>query len=194
MLKAFSMVKSKLRVSLFKLFNATGFAKFGRGCFIAAPFRLDGAGGIELGEKTVMQAGAWLYCVGIEGKPATLIFGKGCVLGYNNHITSVRDVKVGDYVLTANNVYISDNMHAYQDVERPILQQPVVFKRAVSIGSGSWLGENVCVIGANVGKNCVIGANAVVTHDIPDYSVAVGSPAKVIKKYSFEKKEWVPVT
>lgn len=50
------------------------------------------------------------------------------------------------------------------------------------IGEGSWIGENVCVCGANIGKHCVIGANSVVTKDIPDYSVAVGCPARIIKK------------
>lgn len=58
------------------------------------------------------------------------------------------------------------------------------------IGEGSWLGENVCVIGASVGKHCTIGANAVVTKDIPDYSVAVGIPAKVIKQYNFKTQRW----
>jgi acetyltransferase-like isoleucine patch superfamily enzyme len=55
---------------------------------------------------------------------------------------------------------------------------------------GAWLGENVCVIGASIGKNSVIGANSVVTKNIPDYCVAVGSPAKVIKKYNVEKQIW----
>ena len=60
----------------------------------------------------------------------------------------------------------------------------------MEIGEGTWLGEGVCVIGAKIGKGCVIGANAVVTKDIPDYSVAVGSPAKVIKKYNSDTKRW----
>ena len=64
----------------------------------------------------------------------------------------------------------------------------------VIIGEGSWLGTNVVVVGkVSIGKHCVIGANSVVTKDIPDYSVAAGIPAKVIKKYDFEKKEWVRV-
>lgn len=62
------------------------------------------------------------------------------------------------------------------------------------IGEGSWIGENVCVIGASVGRHCVIGANAVVTKDIPDYSVAVGAPARVIKKYNFNRGAWVSAT
>jgi len=159
---------------------------------IHSPFRLDGASGIDIGQSTLFQRGAWLYCCGIEGEvpPASLKVGEGCVFGYNNHITSVRDVEIGDHVLTANNVYISDNVHAYEDISRPIIQQPVKFKAAVSIGSGSWIGENVCIIGASVGKNCVIGANAVVSRDIPDYSVAVGIPAMVIKQYDQQSQKW----
>ena len=60
----------------------------------------------------------------------------------------------------------------------------------VRIGSGSWIGENACILGVIIGKQCVIGANSVVTKDIPDYSVAVGIPAKVIKKYNFETQQW----
>ena len=52
------------------------------------------------------------------------------------------------------------------------------------------MGENVCIIGASVGKHCVIGANSVVTKDIPDYSIAVGTPAKIIKRYDFNKERW----
>lgn len=64
----------------------------------------------------------------------------------------------------------------------------------VIIGEGSWLGTNVVVVGkVRIGKHCVIGANSVVTKDIPDYSVAVGIPAKVIKKYDFANEEWVKV-
>ena len=92
--------------------------------------------------------------------------------------------------MTADRVYISDNLHSYEDVDKPVLEQPVRQIAPVEIGEGTWLGEGVCVIGAKIGKGCVIGANAVVTKDIPDYSVAVGSPAKVIKKYNSDTKRW----
>ena len=94
-------------------------------------------------------------------------------------------------VLVANYVYIADNAHGYEDVSLPVKQQAVVQKNHVHIGENSWIGEHVCIIGANVGKHCVIGANSVVTHDIPDYCVAVGSPARVIKKYDFNTRQWV---
>lgn len=67
------------------------------------------------------------------------------------------------------------------------MKQPIIQKGTVEIGEGSWIGENVCIIGAHIGRHCVIGANSIVTKNIPDYSIAVGTPAK---DYDFEKKEW----
>ncbi|MBK9161523.1 MAG: acyltransferase [Nitrosomonadales bacterium] len=175
----------------FTLIHGPSFRSLGRGSFLFRPFRVDGAEGIEVGEKTVMQRGAWLYCCGVDDIPASLKIGKGCVFGYNNHIAAVRDVAIGNNVLTANNVYISDNLHAYEDISRPVMHQPVRFKGAVSIGEGSWIGENACIIGARIGRNCVIGANAVVTRDIPDYSVAAGVPAVVIRQFDPRLDKWV---
>ena len=108
----------------------------------------------------------------------------------NQHLGKYEKIEIGKKVLIANKVYISDNRHGYKNILLPIIDQPVEQINAVIIGDGAWLGENVCVIGACVGKNSVIGANAVVTNDIPDYCVAVGAPAKIIKRYNFELKEW----
>ena len=89
-----------------------------------------------------------------------------------------------------NKVYISDNLHSYADLSKPIIEQPIKQLKKIRIGEGSWIGENVCVIGASIGKHCTIGANSVVTHDIPDYSVAVGAPARVVKRYNEMTQKW----
>lgn len=129
----------------------------------------------------------------LGGGISELVIEDGCTIGHFNHIYATKRIVLRKDVLTADKVYISDNMHGYEDVGTTILRQPVVQRNTVEIGEGSWLGENVSVIGANVGKHCVIGANSVVTHDIPDYSVAVGSPAKVIKRYDFGLRKWIKV-
>jgi acetyltransferase-like isoleucine patch superfamily enzyme len=183
----------KLWPAWFALRHRAAFGHLGRTAFMFPPYRIEGAQGIELGDRSSVQRGSWLYCVSHDEHQARLHIGSGCELGYNNHITSVRDVHIGDQVLTANNVYITDNVHGFEDINRPIMHQPVRFKRAVHIGSGSWIGENACVIGASVGRNCVIGANAVVTRDIPDYCVAVGIPARVIRRFDPARGEWVSV-
>jgi acetyltransferase-like isoleucine patch superfamily enzyme len=182
---------ARLRRLWFALRYRGSFAKLGRGAFLQSPFRIDGAAGIRLGEGSVMQRGGWLYCLARDGRPARIEIGCGCVFGFNNHITAIESVRIGDLVLTANNVYISDNLHGYEDISKPIMQQPLRVKGPVEIGSGSWLGENAAVIGVRIGRNCVIGANAVVTHDIPDYCVAVGIPARVIRHYDPLRQAWI---
>ena len=133
---------------------------------------------------------AWLLSQQIDEQDPKIEIGDYTYIGRNAHIVSVRDVKIGSSVLIADKVYISDNLHDYQDIEVPIKSQAVVFKKSVYIGDHSWLGENVCVIGASVGKHSIVGANSVVTSDIPDYSIAVGAPAKVIKQYNHQTNQW----
>lgn len=186
-------ILSKLALLWFGLVYGASFKALGRSASMHRPFRVDGAASIELGSGAVVQRGGWLYCQGMEGISASLKIGAGCVFGYNNHITSVCSVVIGDHVLTANNVYISDNLHGYEDITRPVMHQPVRFKKAVVIGDGCWIGENACIIGATIGRNSIIGANAVVTRDIPDYAVAVGIPAVVIRQFDQQLQQWVDV-
>jgi acetyltransferase-like isoleucine patch superfamily enzyme len=174
----------------FWLLRRFSFRNLCLGAFLESPFRVDGGKGIEIGAGSFFQRGLWLYCVGIDEIDANMTIGKNCVFGYNNHITCVRKLSIGDFVLTANNVYISDNSHEYEDISKPIVEQGVKFIKEVSIGSGSWIGENVSIIGASIGRNSVIGANSVVTNDIPDYCVAAGNPAIIIKKFVFQKNVW----
>lgn len=177
--------------TFFLVTHKLSFKVLGQDAYLVSPFRTDGGNNISIGDRTLFQRGVWLYCCGVDGLDASLSVGSGCVFGYNNHIASVREVIIGDDVLTANNVYISDNIHEYEDITKPVMHQPVRFKRAVIIGAGAWIGENVSIIGACVGKNSVIGANSVVTRDIPDYCVAVGAPAVIIRQFDFQLQKWV---
>jgi acetyltransferase-like isoleucine patch superfamily enzyme len=182
---------SRFRMLLFYVLNKRKFKRLELKSLIMNPLRIEGQEYISLLSGAVIQSHVFLYAEKIDEYVPELIIGKGSVLGNYNHIAAVRRVVFGKNVLTSDRVYISDNLHVFENVNVPIMHQPVKFKAEVSIGDGSWIGENVCIIGARIGKNCVIGANAVVTSDIPDYSVAVGIPARVIKKYDFQNKIWV---
>jgi Acetyltransferase (isoleucine patch superfamily) len=129
----------------------------------------------------------------ISNEPPQLIIDDGTCIGHFCHVTCVNKVYIGKNVLTADRLYISDNLHGYENVNIPIMHQKVIFKGEASIGDDSWIGENVSIIGCKIGKHCVIGANAVVTKDIPDYSVATGIPARVIKKYNPQTQNWEKV-
>lgn len=166
------------------------FKSFGKHSLIVKPVSIEGKKFIRIGNKVFVNSYSWIGAFSIKGKSPELVIDDGCTIGHFNHIISVRSVVIENNVITADRVYIADNLHSYQDPDIPVKDQPVVFAGKVRIGEGSWLGENVCIIGASVGKHCVIGANAVVTKDIPDYCVAVGIPAKVIKTYNSLSGEW----
>lgn len=117
-------------------------------------------------------------------------------LGNHSVVSAFHSVTIGKGVLTGPHVYIADHNHCYENPNLPIYLQGVSCKdnSRVEIGDGSWIGTNVVIVGnVSIGKQCVIGANSVVTHDIPDYSVAVGIPAKVIKQYDFSNNQWLKV-
>ena len=171
--------------------NKTRFRRLGRGSFIKSPLSISGHKNIEIGNGVAIGYKSWLAAVPHTGADNCLLqFGDGCEVGNFNHIYATKRIVFGKKVLTADKIYITDNLHGYENINVAILDQPIRQVDEVYIGDGSWIGENVCIIGASVGKNCVIGANAVVTKNIPDYSVAVGNPARIIKRYCFETGGW----
>ena len=170
------------------------FSSFGNHSSVNSPLRIDGGKNIIIGSDVVVQYKTWLGALPLtSSEKAQLIIEDGAIIGHFNHIFATQKIIIHKKVLTADKVYISDNLHGYEDIGRPVVDQPIVQNGQVEIGEGSWIGENVSILGANIGKHCVIGSNAVVTRDIPDYCVAVGAPAKVIKKYDFTQKKWIKV-
>ena len=116
--------------------------------------------------------------------------GDRCLIGRGSGIVGHFSIDIGNDVWTGHYVYITDQNHGYENTDLPISQQTQI-ERAVSIGDGSWLGAGTVVLpGANIGKHVAVGANSVVTGTLPDYCVAVGAPARVIKQYSKESG-WV---
>lgn len=178
---------------ILKLLNKYRFGRFGNRSYIKSALRIDYPKNIYIGNNVFVGYKSWLASVPLTGEKSKLIIEDGCVLGNFNHIYATNSVVIHKEVLTADKVYISDNLHGYDNINIPIMYQPIIQKKIVEIGEGSWLGENVCIIGASIGKHCVVGANSVVTKDIPDFSVAVGSPAKVIKKFDIHLNKWVKV-
>jgi UDP-3-O-[3-hydroxymyristoyl] glucosamine N-acyltransferase len=167
------------------------FASFGTNAKIIYPLKIEGHKNIHIGNCTRVGYKTWISALPGTNEPkVSLVIDDNTCIGNFNHIICTKSIHIGKKVLTADKVYISDNLHEYSDIYKPIIDQGIRQIAGVKIGEGTWIGENACIIGVEIGKNCVIGANAVVTKNIPDYSVAVGAPAKVIKKYSLSTKEW----
>lgn len=168
------------------------FGAINRKCRVLNPVKIDGGKRIFLlGKNIIIANGTWLAAEPLTGvSKCRLEIGEGTKVGHYNHIYCTQSIKIESNVLIADKVYISDNLHNYEDISTPIFMQSIKQLKPVVIGTGAWLGENVCIIGANVGRGSVVGANSVVTKDIPDYCIAVGVPSKIIKRYCFDTQMW----
>lgn len=189
-------LKNKIKLAYYKLLScwlySLFFHKFGKGSKIVRPLQLKNTAQMEIGCRVTVGDRVFMMVQNnyVGESDVKLSIDDGATLGNYNHIVALNKVKIGADVLTADRVYISDNYHGYEDIDVPIGLQMVKSKGPTSIGEGTWIGENACVISANIGKHCVIAANSVVVSDIPDYSVAAGAPARVKKRYNHKTDQW----
>lgn len=136
----------------------------------------------------------------MQNNQKKIIIGDNCKIGDHVHLAAGENLTIGDNCLLASKIYISDISHGqynlYCEDSRPetIPDKRPLFTNPVQIGNNVWIGENVSILpGVNIGNGSIIGANAVVNSNIPDHCIAVGVPAKVIKKYDQISGEWLKV-
>ncbi len=177
--------------------RAKRFRHFGNGSSICFPVTaLYGERYISIGEGTIVGPYSSLSA-GVSpehelGDVEVLTIGNHALIGKGSAVVAHERVVIGDHVFTGHNVYVTDANHGYEDITTPIGQQ-FAPSRPVAIGDGSWLGHGTVVLpGASIGAHVVIGAGSVVTSHIPDRSVAVGNPARVIRRY-IDGQGWVDV-
>ena len=123
--------------------------------------------------------------------PSEIKIGNNVSIGAYNRIASAYSVTIEDDVLFAAFVHVTDHSHGYEDINQPIYKQDIIHKGPVVIKKGTWLAFGCHVLsGVTIGEHCVVAANSVVTKDVPPYSVVAGNPAKVVKRYNFDSKQW----
>ncbi|NOU81558.1 glycosyltransferase [Paenibacillus sp. LMG 31459] len=171
------------------------FHRLGGGCNIHPTCDLFGTRGISLGDGVKLQSDCWMMLPydNYSGDPR-IIIGTGSDIGRRCNLSAVNRIAIGSQVIISPNVHISDHNLAYQNPDLPIRKQGVdSWSHTVTIGSGSWIGMNTVIAGqVSIGKGCVIGAGSVVVSGtvIPDYCVAAGTPARVIKQYDPITRRW----
>jgi acetyltransferase-like isoleucine patch superfamily enzyme len=139
-------------------------------------------GRLTIGAGTLLEPGCWIT-IADEGR---VTIGEGCFLNMGTMVAAQNEVTIGDNVMFANGCFISDASHRYDDPDKPVTWQGFTSKGPTRIGSNCWFGVN-CVIntGVTIGDRAVIGANSVVTKDVPAGHIAAGVPAKVIREIEF---------
>jgi acetyltransferase-like isoleucine patch superfamily enzyme len=130
------------------------------------------------------------FCT-INNGVGAVIIGSNTLIGMSN--TIIGPITIGNNVIFAQNIVASALNHEYRDIATPIVNQPILTAPIV-IEDDCWIAANAVITsGVTIGKHSVVAAGAVVTKNIPPYSVAVGNPAKVIKQYNFDVKDWVRI-
>lgn len=155
------------------------------------PLRLQGGGAknIRIGARTGIGSycvlGAWERYKDEHFKPE-IIIGDDCSLGEYCHITAINRISIGDGLLTGRFVYIGDNSHGGLSLEEaviPPIRRHLKSKGEIVIGNNVWIGDKVTILGGcRIGDNVIIGANSVVTHDIPSNTIVSGCPSRIIKQ------------
>lgn len=169
-----------------KIFGVTA----GQNVYIGKHCSLKGKRHITLEDSVTVRPYTQIWSGG-----GTVRIGKGSEIGERCRISITNSLDIGEQVLLSPNVYITDCDHEYRNIDVSVINQGIVQRgQKVSIGGGSYIGINAVIVGnVKIGKHCVIGANSVVTKDVPDYCVAVGSPAKILKRYNLETQLWEPI-
>ena len=150
---------------------------------------------VFLGDKTYICRGVRLDIYDNEGYDDVnklIKIGNGCYIAYNFSVICNGNVEIEDNVLIASNVLIVSERHGINpEFPKEYMHQPLK-KGDVCIHKGAYIGEKVIILpDVSIGEKSIIGAGSVVTRSIPDYCIAVGNPARVVKKYCFKTKRWV---
>jgi lipopolysaccharide O-acetyltransferase len=167
----------------FSVMVAGGFHSFGQHSVIQLPTRLKNPHRIAVGERVFVAARSWLQVLETDGDVA-LEIGDGASIAEGCVLSCARSIRLGEKVSFARHVYVADHSHAYDDPDRPSLEQGITDVRSIEIGDGAWLGQNVTVLpGVTIGTGAVVAANSVVSTSVPDFSLAAGAPARVVRRF-----------
>lgn len=192
----------KVRALCVRQYQLARLGQAGRNVVLGERVRIHGAAHIRVEDDVVIAEDVTLRAQTAypwTSPPQTfspeLVLKRGCFINGRTQIACARRVVIGANTMIAEGCFISDNNHGYADPDRSVKAQPLETPGEVVIGDDGWIGAHVCVVGnVRIGRHCVVGAHSVVTRDLPDFCVAVGAPARVIRRYDPAAQAWRPVS
>jgi len=168
-----------------KIFNPLFVIKKGKGASIRSTARMD------ILPKYLMYLGNYAiiedYAV-VNNVLGDVVLGNNALVGLR--CTVIGPVEIGNDVLLAQNIVLSGQNHGYEDISMSIREQKSITKK-ITIKDRAWIGANAVVVaGITIGTHSIVAAGSVVTKDVPDFTIVGGNPAKILKQYNGDTKEW----
>lgn len=178
----------KIRDIIFRIYRVVNTHVWRKECFIGTHSRIfegciiNNKGSLHIGNNVLIQR-----CTSISLKEnASVDIGDCSSIGSYSQITANDKIVIGSGVMTGPMLLITDNSHGLfspADLKKKVCDRPIISKGQVVIGNNVWIGAKVSILpGVSIGEGSVIGANAVVAKNIPPFSLAVGNPAKIVKR------------
>jgi acetyltransferase-like isoleucine patch superfamily enzyme len=190
------MKKKRFWYPLVNIKNRFLFGEYGRDVYIGPGVIVNRPRFVSLGDRVriLRNTSVNLHPRERHAEKILLKLGNDVIVSENCYISACNSIIIEENVGISPNVMIIDNSRKPGDILRPSKEQDIAMDGYVRIGADSWIAYGSCVLpNVTIGRHCIIGALSVVNSDIPPYSVAVGSPAKVVKRYDFDRKKWVKV-
>lgn len=175
--------------------NITGkYQEFGLESYVYRPYLGNKEyAKISIGNRTTILNNSRLQILKTKYNPHITI-GDDCYICYNFTALAGADISIGNGVVIASYVLITSENHGMNPESEMYYKDQGLECKTVKIGEGCWIGERACILpGVEIGKKCIIGAGSVVTHNVDDFCLVAGVPARVIKKYDFENHIWKKV-
>ena len=163
------------------------FKKISFPSYLGKPVFIMGARKVILGRRVRILPGLRME---VHGKNSLINIGDNVSIGQNFHIISGGILNIGGNTTISGNVLVTNLDHGYQAINVHIMEQGIIYKET-KIGENCFIGFGAAIqAGTTLGKQCIVGANAVVRGNFPDYSVIVGAPARIVKRYNEETQQW----
>jgi acetyltransferase-like isoleucine patch superfamily enzyme len=172
--------------------RAGGRVRRGPRSFIHRSVQVLGRSSVFVGRNSVVSQDCWFNVSQRESLTRSIDIADNCFIGRRNFFTSGRAIHVKDYVLTGPDCHFLGATHVADDPMRPIITTGTTTGDTISIGANTFIAAGARVVGhVTIGHGCIVGAGSTVTRDVPPFSVVVGGPATVRKRYSMARRAWV---
>lgn len=163
-----------------------------RTAFIDKSVHVLGWRSVVIGEDTILSQGCWLNVNHRNEHQDKIKIGKRSYIGRDNFFTSGALIELKDYAMTSVFCSFIGSSHYFSDPFRPYIWSGVLDDAEITLGVNCQLGAGVTIVGnVKIGHGCIIGANTLVNKNVPPFSVVVGNPGRVIKRYDVETKTWI---
>ena len=167
--------------------------KVGPGSYIDGSTQIIGMRSVRVGRNSQIGQDCWLNVNYPADGLDRIIVGDHCLLGRRNTLAAGKFISIGDFCLTGGDCSFLGANHGIDDPMQPYVTTAVTADASIVVEPNCWFGAKATVVGSvTVGRGSIVGASAVVVGDIPPFSIAVGNPARVVRRYSFAREAWVP--